>query len=429
MICPHRVSVAYRPRAYGNNPLYLLLQDHWESFKWSYDDRFQQAYGALRPIIERVVFRYLDCGNPSNGFARIRCPDCGKERLLAFSCKCRGFCPSCQSRRAEEWALWLSEHLLRPVPHHHLVFTLPKLLRAYFRYDRSLFSALGRAAHRAIRIYLQSFYDTSLTPGLVIVRQSFGEGARFHPHLHVLAAGGGWDPEGGWRPVMGWDVPTVRALFEAEVFQFLRARELITADRIALIRSWRHSGFGFYAGEALDPADTRTTQHVARYLLRPVIAYARMQYLREEGKVLFYREQQGRGEPVEVDAVECVARLVAHIPDHQERQVTYSGVYASASRHRRMRSPKDTEAEPGGIPEPEPESRYQRRMRMRWARLIRQVWLDDPLLCPRCAGQMAILSFITDPGVVRRILRHLREKQPREQGRGQRAPPELVPTS
>jgi hypothetical protein len=114
-----------------------------------------------------------------------------------------------------------------------------------------------------------------------------------------------------------------------------------------------------------------------------------MQYLREEGKVLFYREQQGRVEPVEMDAVECVARLVAHIPDHQERQVTYSGVYASASRHRRMRSPKDTEVEPGGIPEPE--SRYHRRMRMRWARLIRQVWLDDPLLCPRCGEQMAIL--------------------------------------
>ncbi len=63
---------------------------------------------------------------------------------------------------------------------------------------------------------------------------------------------------------MGWDVPTVRALFEAEVFRFLRARGLITADRIALIRSWRHSGFGFYAGEALEPADRQTMQHAPR---------------------------------------------------------------------------------------------------------------------------------------------------------------------
>jgi ribosomal protein S27E len=28
------------------------------------------------------VERYLDCGNPRCGFARIRCPDCGEERSL-----------------------------------------------------------------------------------------------------------------------------------------------------------------------------------------------------------------------------------------------------------------------------------------------------------------------------------------------------------
>jgi hypothetical protein len=50
--------------------------------------------GILRPIIKEVVERYLDCGNPRCGFARIRCPDCGEERLLMFSCKTRGFCPS-----------------------------------------------------------------------------------------------------------------------------------------------------------------------------------------------------------------------------------------------------------------------------------------------------------------------------------------------
>lgn len=33
--------------------------------------------------------RRLDCGNPRCGFARIRCPDCGEDRLLCFSCKTR----------------------------------------------------------------------------------------------------------------------------------------------------------------------------------------------------------------------------------------------------------------------------------------------------------------------------------------------------
>ncbi len=40
--------------------------------------------------------------------------------------------------------------------------------------------------------------------------------------------------------------------------------------------------------------------------------------------------------------------------------------------------------------------------------MIRRVWLEDPLLCPDCGAEMGILSFITDPGVVDRILRHLK---------------------
>ena len=34
---------------------------------------------------------YLDCGILCRGFARFQCPDCGESRLVAFSCKRRGF--------------------------------------------------------------------------------------------------------------------------------------------------------------------------------------------------------------------------------------------------------------------------------------------------------------------------------------------------
>lgn len=79
------MAVAYHPRRFSNSPLYRLLQDHWDIFLASYEDQFQHQLGALRSVIEQVVPRYLDCGNPMNGFARIRCPDCGGEmHLLSF---------------------------------------------------------------------------------------------------------------------------------------------------------------------------------------------------------------------------------------------------------------------------------------------------------------------------------------------------------
>ena len=45
----------------------------------------------------------------------------------------------------------------------------------------------------------------------------------------------------------------------------------------------------------------------------------------------------------------------------------------------------------------------------RWARLLRKILEVDPLLCA-CGARMRIVSFMTDPRVVDRILRH-RERE------------------
>jgi hypothetical protein len=42
-----------------------------ELFLREYEDRFEKEYGYFRPVIQEVVEKYLDCGNPMSGFARI----------------------------------------------------------------------------------------------------------------------------------------------------------------------------------------------------------------------------------------------------------------------------------------------------------------------------------------------------------------------
>jgi len=42
-----------------------------------------------------------------------------------------------------------------------------------------------------------------------------------------------------------------------------------------------------------------------------------------------------------------------------------------------------------------------------WARLIQKIYEVDPLICPKCGGQMRIIAFIEDYGVVRKILDYL----------------------
>ena len=60
------------------------------------------------------MLRYLDCGLYENGFARIRCPECSDEYLLAFSCKTRELCPSCAAKRSAATAALLARYIMRP---------------------------------------------------------------------------------------------------------------------------------------------------------------------------------------------------------------------------------------------------------------------------------------------------------------------------
>ncbi|MBE0461453.1 MAG: transposase zinc-binding domain-containing protein [Candidatus Aminicenantes bacterium] len=96
------MSRVYRQRHPEHAVFYRVLFHYFEHFLQEYENRFEKHCGYLRPIVQKVVEKYLDCGNPKCGFVRIKCSDYGTERLLMFSCKTRGFCPSCHAKRREE---------------------------------------------------------------------------------------------------------------------------------------------------------------------------------------------------------------------------------------------------------------------------------------------------------------------------------------
>jgi len=95
--------------------------------------------------------------------------------------------------------------------------------------------------------------------------------------------------------------------------------------------------------------------------------------------------------------------------EEQERQVVYYGAYANASRLRRShRQSAEDSGDSVRIPFPEEPTPFEQQCRLLWAQLIKQVWLEDPLLCPECGSDMRIISFITDPPEMDRILRHIK---------------------
>ena len=93
-------------------PLYALVEEHFPRFL----QRLEAEGVSLPDFVIEEFKAYLKCGRLEYGFLRVKCDACRNETLVAFSCKRRGFCPSCGARRMAETAAHLVEHVLPEQP-------------------------------------------------------------------------------------------------------------------------------------------------------------------------------------------------------------------------------------------------------------------------------------------------------------------------
>jgi hypothetical protein len=99
------VSLKLQPE---QTPLYQLVEKHYPTLV----EQLEFQGKNLPTHVHREFEAYLKCGRLEHGFLRVRCDTCHFERLVAFSCKKRGFCPSCGARRMAETAALLANVVL-----------------------------------------------------------------------------------------------------------------------------------------------------------------------------------------------------------------------------------------------------------------------------------------------------------------------------
>lgn len=389
----------YRPRHPERTVLYRVLFHYFDRFLSEYESRFEKEYGFLRPIVKEVVERYLDCGNPRCGFARLRCPDCHAEHLLMFSCRTRGFCPSCHAKRLEEWGEWMREELLLDVPHRQVVFTIPRMLRIFFRYNRRLLGELCRSALRSLTRYFEAVTGSDLMPGVIAAIQTFGDRINLHPHLHFLVTEGGEDEAGAFHKVSRIDDSRLAELFARDVLGFLVGRELLSPEWAERLLSWRHTGFSVHS--KVRAKTRKEAERVGKYMIRPLLSLERLSLDERAGQVC-YRYGKEAKETERMDYLEFIARVTSHIPDKGQVTIRYFGLYANA--HRGKLRKASHEAFPLRMVEEE----LRPIPAKGWAEMIRKVYEVDPLVCPQCGGTMKVIAFITDFPVVDRIINHLK---------------------
>jgi len=123
------VYVRHRPET---TLLYQIVQEYWPEFQaeLASHDKYLPAY------VIKEFDEYLRCGRLEHGFLRVRCDSCHDEKLVAFSCKKRGFCPSCGARRMADSAALLVDDILPSHPMRQWVLSVPFSLRYRILRDR-----------------------------------------------------------------------------------------------------------------------------------------------------------------------------------------------------------------------------------------------------------------------------------------------------
>ena len=259
--------------------MFRLVDDFYDKVKGSWEERFEQTYGFWRGFVDDVVLAFQACGDYEGGFARVYCDECRAEYLVAFSCSRRGFCTSCAAKRGAIFGALLREEVVEEVGHCLWTFTLPKLLRPYFRNRRELLGKLRQAGWETVRDLIVEATEQDVRSGMVAALHTAASDLRWHPHLHCLASRGGWNSDGVWYPVPYIDTHAAEMLLRQKVLALLAGEGLLSEERIELLDSWKHGHTGFSAHNAVTLAagDQEGLERLGRYLLRPPLSVKRME--------------------------------------------------------------------------------------------------------------------------------------------------------
>jgi len=143
--------VHYERRRPEETTLYQLVQEYLETFLAQVE---LETGAGLPEFVKEEFDAFLECGILAHGFLRLRCADCAHEKLVAFSCRRRGFCPSCGARRMVETAAHLVDHVIPRVPVRQWVLSFPIPLRLLFAAHPELLVPVLQIVHRVTSGFL-----------------------------------------------------------------------------------------------------------------------------------------------------------------------------------------------------------------------------------------------------------------------------------
>jgi hypothetical protein len=292
------------------------------------------------------------CRTAALGGHVLRCEDCAHTDIAYNSCRNR-HCPKCQGAAATAWLTEREAELL-PVPYYHLVFTLPAAIADIaYQNKAAIYDILFKASAETLMTIAADPKHLGARIGVISVLHTWGSALTHHPHIHMIAPGGGVSLDGQrWVSCRSGFFLPVRAL--SRLF-----RRLFLEQLMAVHGAGRLQFFGAHA--ALAPRDAfsafltplRTTEwvvyakrpfggpeavlaYLARYTHRVAISNSRLIALNETSVTFKWKDYRTNGndryKTMTLDAHEFIRRFLIHVLPSRFHRIRHYGLFASGAR-------------------------------------------------------------------------------------------------
>jgi len=428
--------------------LYQLVEEYYPDF-----ERQWAAEGKILPGYVRQEFEaYLKCGRLEHGFLRVQCEACHAEHLVAFSCKRRGFCPSCGVRRMAESAALLVDEVLPHEPMRQWVLSFPFPLRFLFACRPVVMGQVLRIVYRVIATHLikkAGCTHTTARTGAVTLIQRFGSALNLNVHFHMLFLDGVYMDQPNGAAKFRW----VKAPLSAELTQlahtiahrvgrYLERQGLLERDaensylagdavddgpmnqllghsiayRVAVGPQagrkvftlqtlpacgpedqfgdtvGKVAGFSLHAGVAVKAHERQKLERLCRYISRPAVSEKRLS-LTANGNVRYRLKTPYRDGTTHVifEPLDFIARLAALVPKPRVNLTRFHGVFAPNSKHLALVTPARRGKGNKAKVSDEVQTPAERRTAMTWAQRLKRVFNIDIETCRECGGPVKVI--------------------------------------
>ncbi|MFQ5433552.1 MAG: IS91 family transposase [Anaerolineae bacterium] len=452
----------YRPE---QTLLYQIIDEYYPVFAAHLAEQGRE----LPDYVHREFEDYLKCGRLEHGFLRVRCESCHAEHLVAFSCKHRGFCPSCGARRMAESAALLVDEVLPEQPMRQWVLSFPFQLRLLFASRPEIMGRELGIVYRVIATHLvkkAGHTHQAAKTGAVTLIQRFGSALNLNIHFHMLFLDGVYVERPNGIARFRWvKSPTDQELTQLahtiahRVGRFLERQGLLERDaensylsedavdddpmshlcghsityRIAVGPQagrkvftlqmlpasdepfddgvGKVAGFSLHAGVAAKTDERKKLERLCRYISRPAVSEKRLS-LTPNGNIRYQLKTPYRDGTTHVifEPLDFIARLAALVPRPRVNLTRFNGVFAPNSKYRALVTPaRRGRGNQARVADELPTPAH-RRASMTWAQRLKRVFNIDIETCRECGGAMKVIACIEDPVVIQKILNHLKEK-------------------